>query len=175
MGTGGITLPFFTSAVDGGEWLASRPSRYAPAERALVPTAQEGACASEAVWTLWRGEKSLSSAGNRTPAVQPIAIPSELFRLVYLPKLSYFNIVSLWTQCTQSLFSFFLEYASLRYIMNSELKAIGLYASENFFYEGLVLDHRKKISIGPIHIYRSRLTGSQLKRNNIKHIKMCSL
>jgi hypothetical protein len=33
-GSGGIALPLLTSALDGGEWTASRPSRYTPEDRA---------------------------------------------------------------------------------------------------------------------------------------------
>jgi hypothetical protein len=33
-GNGGIAPPFFTSALDGGEWLASRVCRFTPEERA---------------------------------------------------------------------------------------------------------------------------------------------
>jgi hypothetical protein len=33
-GSGGIALPFLTSALDGGEWSASRPCRFNPGERA---------------------------------------------------------------------------------------------------------------------------------------------
>jgi hypothetical protein len=33
MGTGGITLPFLTSALDGGEWSASRPGRLTPGKQ----------------------------------------------------------------------------------------------------------------------------------------------
>jgi hypothetical protein len=32
--SGGMTTHFFTSALDGGEWSASRPGRYTPRERA---------------------------------------------------------------------------------------------------------------------------------------------
>jgi hypothetical protein len=32
-GSGGIAPPFLTSALDGGEWSASRPGRYTPRER----------------------------------------------------------------------------------------------------------------------------------------------
>jgi hypothetical protein len=35
-GSGGIAPPFLTSALDGGEWLASRPGRFTAAERAPV-------------------------------------------------------------------------------------------------------------------------------------------
>jgi hypothetical protein len=49
------------------------PAALTPAEGALVRTAEEVGCASQPVWTLWRREKSLNPAGNRTPAVQPIA------------------------------------------------------------------------------------------------------
>jgi hypothetical protein len=32
--SGGIAPPFLTSALDGGEWLASRPGSFTPGERA---------------------------------------------------------------------------------------------------------------------------------------------
>jgi hypothetical protein len=35
MGSGNIALPFLTSALDGGEWSASRPGRFTPGE--IVP------------------------------------------------------------------------------------------------------------------------------------------
>jgi hypothetical protein len=34
MGSGGVAPPFLTSALDGGEWSASRPARFTPGERA---------------------------------------------------------------------------------------------------------------------------------------------
>jgi hypothetical protein len=43
-----------------------------------VPIGQEAGWAPEPVWTLWRGEKCLASAENRTPAIQPVAMPTEL-------------------------------------------------------------------------------------------------
>jgi hypothetical protein len=64
-GTGGITPPFLTSALDGGEWSASRPGRFTPGE--IAPW-----WAPVSVWTLWRREKSCH-ARNRTPTVQPVA------------------------------------------------------------------------------------------------------
>jgi hypothetical protein len=64
-----------TSALDGGEWLASRPGRFTPKGRAT------GAVwAPEPVWTLWSREKCLTFTGNRTPAVQLVAVPTELSR-----------------------------------------------------------------------------------------------
>jgi hypothetical protein len=36
MGSGGIAPPFLTSALDGGEWSASRPCRFNSGEEALV-------------------------------------------------------------------------------------------------------------------------------------------
>jgi hypothetical protein len=44
------------SALDGGEWSASRPT----------------GSASEPVWTLWRIEKYLAHMGNQTPPAQPL-------------------------------------------------------------------------------------------------------
>jgi hypothetical protein len=40
--------------------------------------------APEPVWTLWRREKSLDPAGNRTPAVQPVIISTELSRITII-------------------------------------------------------------------------------------------
>jgi hypothetical protein len=63
--SGGIAAPFLTSALNGGEWLASLLDRITPA---LHP-AGWAPCP---VWTLWRTEKSCP-AGNQTRAVQPVA------------------------------------------------------------------------------------------------------
>jgi hypothetical protein len=35
--SGGINSPFLTSALDGGEWLASRPGRFTPGKEPPVP------------------------------------------------------------------------------------------------------------------------------------------
>jgi hypothetical protein len=63
---------FLTSELDGGEWLASRPSRFTPEYRTPVSIAYEDWRASEPVWALWRTEKSYP-ARNRTLIVQPVA------------------------------------------------------------------------------------------------------
>jgi hypothetical protein len=56
-----------TSAVDGGEWSASRPGRaLPPGKRTPVPIGQEAGWASEPVWTQRLEEKPLASAGDRT-------------------------------------------------------------------------------------------------------------
>jgi hypothetical protein len=44
-----------------------------PGERAPVPIGHKGGWPPEPVWTLWRRDKSLTRAGNQTPAVQPVA------------------------------------------------------------------------------------------------------
>jgi hypothetical protein len=36
-GSGGIAPPFLTSTLDGGEWSASRPGRFAAGKERLVP------------------------------------------------------------------------------------------------------------------------------------------
>jgi hypothetical protein len=77
--SGGIAPQFLTSVLDGGEWSASRPGRFTKGEsprysldrRLGGPQSQSGRNVEE---------KNLSSAGNRTPAVQPVAIPTELSR-----------------------------------------------------------------------------------------------
>jgi len=41
---------FFTSALDGSQWSASRPGRFIPREEPLVPSGQEARWATELVW-----------------------------------------------------------------------------------------------------------------------------
>jgi hypothetical protein len=78
----GVIAPtFLTSAVDGGGWSASRPRPLYPGERLPVPIGYEAGWAPESVWMTWRREKSCI-AGNRTRAFQPVAIPTELSRLL---------------------------------------------------------------------------------------------
>jgi hypothetical protein len=65
MGNWGIAPPFLTSPLDGGTWWASRLSLWYPLNRSLG---------------VWRRTKSLASAGNRTPAVQPLACNPSLYQ-----------------------------------------------------------------------------------------------
>jgi hypothetical protein len=58
---------FTTSALDGGEWSASRPGRaLLPGKGPPVPIVQEAGWAPEPVWTERLEEKSFASAGDRT-------------------------------------------------------------------------------------------------------------
>jgi hypothetical protein len=77
---GGIAPSFLNSALEGGEWSASRIGRFTPAERAPAPIRQE---APEPVWTLWSTEKSVTPAGNRPSPVQPIAIRTKLLQCYF--------------------------------------------------------------------------------------------
>jgi hypothetical protein len=70
-GSGGIAPPFLTSALDGGEWSASRPGRYIPGKKPLVSIEYEAGWAPVLVLTLWSREKSIAPAVNRTPVFQP--------------------------------------------------------------------------------------------------------
>jgi hypothetical protein len=64
---------FLTSALEGGEWSASRPGRALPPGKGPpVPIVQEAGWAPEPVWTQGLEEKSSASVGNRTPIVQPV-------------------------------------------------------------------------------------------------------
>jgi hypothetical protein len=72
-GRGYSSYSFLTSALDGGEWSASRPGRALPLGKGpQVPIEQEAGWASEPVWTQRLEEKSFTSAGDRTPIVQPV-------------------------------------------------------------------------------------------------------
>jgi hypothetical protein len=75
---GGITPLFFTSALDGCEWSASRPGRFTSGERSPVPIGEEAGWAPEPVWTLYNTEKTLAPIGNRILAIQPVAKQTEL-------------------------------------------------------------------------------------------------
>jgi hypothetical protein len=65
---------FSTSALDRGEWSASRPGRALPPGKGPpVPIVQEAGWASEASGHKRIEEKSNASAGDRTSIVQPVA------------------------------------------------------------------------------------------------------
>jgi hypothetical protein len=72
MGGGGcIAPPFLTSALDEGEWSASRPCRFTPLER--LPVSLGRRLDGPQNWSGRYGEaKNLAPGGNRTPAVQLI-------------------------------------------------------------------------------------------------------
>jgi hypothetical protein len=64
---------FLTSALDGGEWSASRPGRALPPGKGLpVPIGQETGWAPEPVSTQRLEEKSSASVRDRSPIVQSI-------------------------------------------------------------------------------------------------------
>jgi hypothetical protein len=59
---------FSTSALDGGEWSASRSGRsLPPGKGSPVPIVQEAGCAPEPFWTQMLEEKSFAPTGDRTP------------------------------------------------------------------------------------------------------------
>jgi hypothetical protein len=60
-----------TSALDGGEWLAPRPSRALPLGKGpMGPIGQEAGWAPELVWTQRLEENPLASAGDQTLIAQ---------------------------------------------------------------------------------------------------------
>jgi hypothetical protein len=67
---------FSTSALDGGEWSASRPGRALPPEKGPpVPIVQEAGWAPEPVWTKRLEEKSFAPCRGSNPdrpVVQPV-------------------------------------------------------------------------------------------------------
>jgi hypothetical protein len=59
---------FTNSALDGGEWSASRPGRaLLPGKGPPVPIVQEAGWAPEPVWTQRLEETSFAPTGDRTP------------------------------------------------------------------------------------------------------------
>jgi hypothetical protein len=79
---------FTTSALDGGEWSASRPGRaLAPGKGPPVPIGQEAGFAPEPVWTQILKKNSFASAGDQTSIIrsssqQPDTILTEIPRLL---------------------------------------------------------------------------------------------
>jgi hypothetical protein len=67
-GRGGIAPPLLTSALDGGEWSASRSAVLHPGTHWIG-----GWVCTEPVWMLWSKEKSLTLPRNRSLIVQPVA------------------------------------------------------------------------------------------------------
>jgi hypothetical protein len=64
---------FLNSALEGGEWSASRPGHaLPPGKEPPVPTVQEAGWAPDPVWTQRLEEKSSASVGDRNPAVQSV-------------------------------------------------------------------------------------------------------
>jgi hypothetical protein len=64
---------FLTSALEGGEWAASRPDRSLPPQKEPpVPIVQEAGWAPGPVWTQRLEGKSSACVGDRTPAVQSV-------------------------------------------------------------------------------------------------------
>jgi hypothetical protein len=53
-------------------------------EESLAAIVLGAGWAPEPVWMLWSREKTDASVENRTPAVQPVAIPSEIPRLTHM-------------------------------------------------------------------------------------------
>jgi len=77
-----------TSALDGGEWSASRPGRFTPRERA-ADTHWIGWVAPEPVWTRWRRGKFPASARTRTTGHSA--------RITQVFVLSHFNPLHIFT------------------------------------------------------------------------------
>jgi hypothetical protein len=64
---------YLTSALDGGEWSASRPGRaLPPGKEPPEPIGPEAGWAPEPVWTQMLEEKSSASVGDRTPTIQSV-------------------------------------------------------------------------------------------------------
>jgi hypothetical protein len=81
-GSGGIVPQFLTSALDGGEWSASRPNCFTPEKRAPGNHWTGNWASLRAGLNAVEKKNSLTPAGNRAQAVQAVAIPTELTQLL---------------------------------------------------------------------------------------------
>jgi hypothetical protein len=71
-GGGNIAPPFLTSALDGGEWSASHPTRLPPGKKSPIASGYDDGRTPALVWTLWRRENLLPLPG--TPTAVPVAL-----------------------------------------------------------------------------------------------------
>jgi hypothetical protein len=78
MGSAGIPPLFLTSALGGGEWSDSRPGRFITGDGHPGTHWIGGWVGPRASLNSVSREKYPLLAGNRTPAVQPVTIPTEL-------------------------------------------------------------------------------------------------
>jgi hypothetical protein len=77
-----------TSALDGGEWSASRQGcALPPGKGPPVPVGQEAGWVTVPVWKQRLKEKSSASVGDRTPVVQSVVRHYTDFFLLLLKKL----------------------------------------------------------------------------------------
>jgi hypothetical protein len=87
MGSGGIAPPFLESALDGGEWSASRPYRFTPFETAPQYPLYRRLFGPQSRSGRYGEDKNLSSLPGLEPrllglpACSLFAIPNELSRL----------------------------------------------------------------------------------------------
>jgi hypothetical protein len=91
---------FLTSALEGGEWSASRPDRALPPGKELpVPIVQEAGWAPEPVWTQRLEERSSAFVTDRTPAVQSVVRQyTDWATRLTVPILSHMNLVHILPQ-----------------------------------------------------------------------------
>ena len=62
---------FLIFALDGGEWLVWHVGRFSPGGRSPERIEHGAGLYPEPTWTLWRRQKCLSLAGNRTTITRP--------------------------------------------------------------------------------------------------------
>jgi len=72
-GVGGMDPLFLTLGIGWRVVVSVTPQLLYPREGTLVPTVQEAGWVPDWVWTFWRKELSLATAGIRTPARKPLA------------------------------------------------------------------------------------------------------
>jgi hypothetical protein len=89
--SGSRAPPFLISALEEGEWSNSAPAAFIPWESVPGIHWTEGCMVPKA--GLDSVEKSLVPSGNRKPAVQPTALPTEQSRLPYLCGLDQIHCV----------------------------------------------------------------------------------
>jgi hypothetical protein len=84
---------FTSSALDRGEWSASRPGRALPPGKGPpVPIVQEAGWDPEPVWTQRLEEKSFASAGDRIrPLVHPVCSQT-LYWMIYILFILYLQL-----------------------------------------------------------------------------------
>jgi hypothetical protein len=83
-GSGGIDLPFLTLALDGDEWLATRPGHFTPVEKDPGTCWVGGCVGPRASLDAVEKKKSLMPGIEPRPSnPHSVAVPTELSRLLH--------------------------------------------------------------------------------------------
>jgi hypothetical protein len=128
----------------------------------------------QSVWEMWRREKSLSPAGNRTPAVQRVSIPTELSRLLFRMRSLLLSVILAKGQVTKlamnfqkQVRSYFFNYRPKGYTALTDMESwtwMVKRSRRTWLYKSAP-GHTSILNLATRHY----ITSSQLKTDQLSH------